>query len=433
MTEPNKLTKFEKGKLIILYLCQIPLGIWFLLYQTVLPLLKRDGTDLDIIYYFSAVFTIQILTAAYSMLNLYYQAKKKPKKLIDITNKIVIVLSVCIATMGGLLLAYGPNEEAKGMGLIFIISTGPIHLIMSISIVLPTMLKNKEMGKRERQSLSSSILISNFTNLNGIMAGIVGLSEMTLQQACLMTIAGHVVSGFYIYQFIDVPEDLNQNDEKVSLFARTKKASNWKIIILSIVSIYGLTTVIVSWTANYNEIVKNALDMNEEEIDDMIRLYTHYWAWISPVSTIVVFKVLEKVFKVKGNILLWIFIIELIICIVCLLVNTRTSLTIWGFIDPGLPVSYFGSTMIVYMEQFEGGVLIQTIILSFASLINYTSLLKIDTYKNDNYIILMMFEGIITLLLTLPLLEPLKIVKKDKTKNNSGELDSKSDNTILKI
>ena len=215
MIEPNKLTKTEKSKLIILYICQIPLGIWFLLYQTVIPLLKKDNTNLDIIYYFSAVFTIQILTAAYSFLNLYYQFKKKSKWLIDITNKIVIICCMTIATIGGLLLGYGPNEYAKGMGLILIISTGPIHLIMSISIVLPSMLKNKSIGKQERQSLSSSILVSNFTNLNGIMAGIVGLSNMNLQQACLMTIAGHIVSGTYIYQFIDVPEDLNQSQEQV--------------------------------------------------------------------------------------------------------------------------------------------------------------------------------------------------------------------------
>ena len=428
MSESDKLTKFEKVKLSILYLCQIPLGIWFLLYQTVLPLLERDGTELNIVYYFSAVFVIQILTASYSFIVLYLKAHNKPKKTVDLVNKIVIISCVFIALIGGMLLAYGPNEKAKGIGLIFIISTGPIHLIMSISIVLPTMLKDKSEGKRERQFISSSILVSNFTNLNGIMAGIAGLTEMTLQQACIMSVVGHVLSGAYIYQFIDIPEDFNKQQKKISLFARTKKSKNWKIIILSIMSIYGLTTVIISWTANYNEIVKNALDKNEEEISDMIKLYTHYWAWASPVSTIIFYKVLEKVFKVRGNILLWIFFLELITCIICIIINTKTSLTIWGFIDPGLPVSYFGSTMIIFMEQFEGGVLIQTIVLSFASLINYTSLLKIDIYKNsNNYLVLMLFEGIITLCLTVPLLEPLYFENKVKKVNNEKNDEIRSE------
>ena len=437
MSDFDKLTRSEKVKLLILYLCQIPLGIWFLLYQTVLPLLERDGTNLNIVYYYSAVFVIQILTAGYSLLVLYLKAYNKPKKTVDIINKIVIISAMSIALMGGLLLAYGNNERAKGMGLIFIISPGPIHLIMSMSIVLPTMLKDKSEGKQERQSMSSSILISNFINLNGIMAGIVGLSGMTLQGACIMTVVGHIFSGTYIYQFIDVPEDFNskteQNSkkEKIVLFARTKNSKSWKIIVLCLLSIYGYTTVIVSWTANYNEIVMNGLNKNEEEINDMIHLYTNYWAWASPISIIVTYKILEKVFKVKGNIFLWGLLSQLIICIVCLIVNTKTSLTIWGFIDPSIRVCYFGSTMVIFMEQFEGGVLIQAITLSFAGLVNYTSLLKTDTYKNsDNYLVLMLFEGIITLCLTIPLLEPLYIHTK---KNKQFDSDNEQKNETIEM
>jgi hypothetical protein len=403
--ENDKLSCSEQIRLILCYILQIPIGTWMILYQAVLPLLEQDNINLSIVYYYSGIFLLQILTGIYSFSMITLKMNKVTPKVMNRVNIIAIIISMIMTIIGCILLGYGNNDNIRGFGLMFVIAPSPIYLICSMIVVVPSILKKKSDNVRHILNHQEAVNVNSAFNLYGIMAGLMSLTNLTLSQSCIITIIGSIVSGIYLIININTPDDICDDGEYSKIFEYNDNIPFYKKIILLLLTIYGTCTVIVPWTANYNSIVAAALGVpkNDPVIQNIIELYTNYWTWASPITVVIISKIFERI--CHRNIMYEIFVLSTFVSIVCIGISTKTSLIIWGFIDSSLPVTFFGSTMLLFIEQFKGGVLVQSLFLFVAGIVNYTSLLKTNIYSDPNkYLILTMTEGTIVLILSIMLL-----------------------------
>lgn len=396
------LTFKQQLKLLGCCLALIPIGSWVILYQAVIPLLENDGTELNIVYYYSGIFVLQTSVALYSFILLYYKRKSVSASVFNKVNMVAMIIIISTTCAGCIMLGYGKYNTIKGIGLIFIMAPSPSYLTCGMAIIVPSILKTSPPELIPKQMGIAITTLLGFFNLMGIMVSIISLAGLTLQEACIITFIGSIASGIYFILNIDVPENICDDIDTKKIFDVHKNTSKIAQIVLILTILISMCSVIVPWMANYNHIVASALDIDIESdtVKDIIELYINWWVWVGPLSILIINKIVE--FRFGVDIMFEIYMGCIIISLVCIGISNEIALIIWGIINPSLPVAFFGFTAIIFIQQYKGGILVNAIVLALVGLINYTSILKNNIYDNtEGYLILIMIEGSITLLISL--------------------------------
>lgn len=351
---------------------------WLIYFQVVLPMMEKDGLIIGIFYFLLAIALINSSVGSASI-TLYIWGANKCRKQKHIALAYYTITSCCFAIVALPLAVESDNQIVRGLGYAFGLGAAPSNLIVALSGSLPVI-------DPDNYNVNGGNAIAMY-NLYGIIAFIMVISGSTWAGAGYSTMAMTIMSTIWNVcqlDFSDDPENVaipeNKTPSLFGFWALNQKYPVWVGILLIVNTFLGISSVIFPFTGSYHIITEAYLG---EPVDELIHLYGMYAVWSAPISVIILMNLLPKL---RSDIDWCLFLyckILLSVC-VCLSIGSRTSLTIWGFLDAALSIPFFVAMFPMYMNVFKEGLCVYYIVLAVSSIINIYSMVKVKYYGDPN-------------------------------------------------